>query len=136
MPDWSVLPHFSLLDTMLQFLWAKYPLQRWLGNKPVIMVSGESAGLQKNKKYTYIHVHKCLKLAQQMGIDSFWWILALISDQTVYKALNQNVYISLFTLIQIWICSFWIMSTYDTYPFFLMLILFVWFWPIAQLTNS
>lgn len=28
-----------------------------------------------------------------MAIDSFWWILALISDQTVYEALNQNVFI-------------------------------------------
>lgn len=35
---------------MLHFLGAEYPLQRCLGNKPVLMVSGESAGLQKNKK--------------------------------------------------------------------------------------
>lgn len=36
----------------------------------------------------------------------------------MYEALNQNIFISLLTLIQIWICSFWIMSTYIPYPFF------------------
>lgn len=25
-------------------------------------------------------------------MDSFWWILALISDQTMYEVLNQNVF--------------------------------------------
>ena len=53
-----------------------------------------------------------------MAIDSFWWILALIADQTMHEALNQNAFISLLTLILIWICSFWIMSTNNLYPFF------------------
>lgn len=52
-----------------------------------------------------------------MAIDSFWWILALISDQTMYEALKENEFISSLTLTKIWICSFLIMSTYNSCQF-------------------
>lgn len=38
--------------------------------------------------YLYLNIWMSLKLAQQMAIDSFWWILALISDQTMHEGLN------------------------------------------------
>lgn len=52
-----------------------------------------------------------------MAIDSFRWILALLSDQTMYEALNENVFLSSLTLIKVWICSFWIMCTYNSRQF-------------------
>lgn len=69
------------------------------------------------KQKSILKYNECLELAQQMAIDSFWWILALISDQTMYEALKENVFISSLTLIKIWICSFWIMSTYNSCQF-------------------